>query len=69
MVGEEIRVDRRVWVRESGDAGSRSLGRIASILPKLFADVPPAFVVRLESANAVVTCAEKRRGELWDFAD
>jgi hypothetical protein len=68
-VDGEVRVGRRVWVRDFGDTNGRSLGRIASLLPKLLADAPPAFVIRLDSTNAVMTCAENRRGELWDFAD
>ena len=68
-VDGEVRVGRRVWVRDFGDTNGRSLGRIASLLPLPFADTPPAFVVRLDSANAVVTCAESRFGELWGFAD
>jgi hypothetical protein len=69
MAGEEIRIGRRVWVRDPTAAGGRSFGQIASILPRLLASSPPGFVVQLESKPSVITCAEHRRGEQWDFAD
>ena len=69
MAEAEVRVGRRVWVHDPVAAGGRSFGQVASLLPRLLADAPPGFVVKLDGKHAVITCSENRRGEQWAFAD
>ena len=69
MAGEEIRVGRRVWVRDPDSANGRALGQIAAVLPRFLADDAPAFVVKLDSKPTVITCRQETRGEHWDFTD
>jgi hypothetical protein len=61
-----IRVGRRVWVAREND---RVYGRVASLTPAIFGESSPGFVVLLDGETTVVTCAEERQGEQWDFAD
>lgn len=69
VVGEEIRVGRRVWLRDSGATSGRSFGEIVSVGGSIPTGELRGFVVKLDAKPTVIARSPEHRGKDWDFAD
>jgi hypothetical protein len=69
MAKEEIRVGRRVWVRDPDATDGRSFGEIVSVGGTTPAGKLRGFVVKVAGKPRVIARSPDRRGKDWDFAD